>query len=162
LIQDSNVNRDDFITNSPPTPQNTAMSLRDRLNLFNTCDTISELDMSSLINDYNNLSSGLDGARADFASLTILDYDYEQYIENYSYDSLTKTINVNALEKLDAIIARYNLANPSAPVSRNLNYYEFTSTKGNTSFQFSYLIFLFTLLSFFNLIFTMIKKRYVR
>ena len=84
---------------------------------YETCTVISTENMNKLIVEYNAMANE---SKTAFAAVTISDYDLAAYLANgSSYVDLEKTNTINALAKLDAIIARYNSANPGITVSRN-------------------------------------------
>ena len=162
LIQDTNVNSDDFISINPPTPTNSAMSLRDKLSFFNTCNLISTNDINSLSADYNNLSSGENSAQSYFATLTVSDFSFDDYTNNnLSYSGIERTITVNALEKLDALIARYNANNPNNIISRNLESYGFENYKDEANLIIRFVFFILLSLLFINGVF-LLKYKFKR
>lgn len=124
-----------------------AEAYRDFLEDYETCTVYTNEQITTLVNEYVAM---VDEAKTTFASLTLEDYSSTDYANNgNSYSGLTKTETVNALAKLDAIIAFYNAANPGNTVSRSVMNVSGSLTKPNEVIDHSFQsLIMFMLISF--------------
>ena len=124
-----------------------AEAYRDFLEDYETCTVYTNEQITTLVNEYVAM---VDEAKTMFASLTLEDYSSTDYANNgNSYSGLTKTETVNALAKLDAIIAFYNAANPGNTVSRSVMNVSGSLTKPNEVIDHSFQsLIMFMLISF--------------
>lgn len=124
-----------------------AEAYRDFLEDYETCTVYTNEQVTTLVNEYVAM---VNEAKTTFASLTLEDYSSTDYANNgNSYSGLTKTETVNALAKLDAIIALYNAANPGNTVSRNVMNLSGSITKPNEVIDHSFQsLIMFMLISF--------------
>jgi hypothetical protein len=137
-----------------PTSTEQSQTFADYLEQFTTCSLTGPDSISTLVSEYNAMTAA---SKTAFASIMIDDYDNDAYLTNgSSYSGLTRTVSVNALNKLNKIISLYNSQNPGNTVVLNARVPNRTTVEDNQSMFMMFI----TIPSLFAFIWFFKRRRY--